>query len=51
MGERYWITGVQLGTLQVLPTSSMRRELIDEIVDKQFIGSKKDLEKLLKVKK
>jgi hypothetical protein len=51
MGERYWITGVQLGTLQVLPTSSMRRELIDEIVDKQFIGNKKDLEKLLKVKK
>lgn len=51
MGERYWITGVQLGTLQVLPTSSMRRELIDEIVDKQFIGNKKDLEKMLKVKK
>jgi hypothetical protein len=51
MGERYWITGVQLGTLQVLPTSSMRRELIDEIVDKQFIGSKKDLEKMLKARK
>jgi hypothetical protein len=51
MGERYWITGVQLGTLQVLPTSSMRRELINEIVDKQFIGDEKDLKKMLKVKK
>ena len=51
MGERYFITGTQLGLLQVLPTPGMRKELIDEIIDKQFIGSKKDLEKMLKARK
>jgi hypothetical protein len=50
MSERYWITGVQLGILQVL-SNEKGKELIDEIVDNQFIGNKKDLEKMLKVKK
>jgi hypothetical protein len=35
MSERYWITGVQLGMLRELDNI----ELIEEIIDKQFIGN------------
>lgn len=38
MSERYWITGVQLGLLQEIPKEE-RSKLVEEIVDKQFIGS------------
>jgi len=38
MSERYWITGVQLGLLQVIPEEKNRKELVDEIIDKQFMG-------------
>ena len=39
MGERYWITGVQLGILAVSCKTDMEAEkLIIEIADKNFIG-------------
>ena len=39
MGERYWITGIQLGLLQECDNKPYRKELIEEIIDKQFIGN------------
>jgi len=50
MSERYWITGVQLGCLEALDNEETRKKLVDEIIDKQFIGDKEDLQKLLKDK-
>ena len=50
MSERYWITGVQLGMLLAFQKTRMpnrANELIEEIIDKQFIGDKEDLDKLL----
>lgn len=41
MSERYWITGVQLGMLKVQSeygSVDACHKLIDEIIDKQFIG-------------
>lgn len=43
--ERYWITGAQLGTLIGLIRAKKlieAKELIDEILDKQFIGRMKE---------
>lgn len=37
MGERYYITGVQLGMLQALEDESKRKKLVDEITGEQFI--------------
>ena len=51
MSERYWITGVQLGCLVALQHTKSRKDMVDLIVDNQFIGDKKDLQKMLKVKK
>ena len=51
MSERYWITGVQLGWLIAVPDSKRRKDFVDDIIEKQFIGTKEDLEKLLKVNK
>ncbi|MEO5351429.1 MAG: hypothetical protein H7836_17570 [Magnetococcus sp. YQC-3] len=51
MGERFWITGVQLGLLQGLQLTKQREALVKEIVKNQFIGDKEDLVKLLKAKK
>ena len=39
MGERYLVTGVQLGMLTVSSKESDRKKLIDEIIDKQFVGN------------
>ena len=42
MSERYYITGVQLGMLKTFSQTHMPKkanELIDEIIDKQFIGN------------
>jgi len=39
MGERYWISGVQLGLLQSFSAEAKRQKLINEILDKQFIGN------------
>jgi hypothetical protein len=41
MSERYWITGVQLGLLQVYKEEKHRKMLVEEIIDKQFIGNYK----------
>ena len=50
MGERYWISGVQLGVLVALTEKADRQTIIDEIVDKQFLGDTKDLKKIRRVK-
>ena len=38
MGERYLITGAQLGSLQAINNELERKRIIDEIIDTQFIG-------------
>ena len=48
MSERYWITGVQLGIIKALTQKGQLdwdcqesiHKLIDEIIDKQFMGDK-----------
>jgi hypothetical protein len=45
MGGRYWISGVQLGMLVAGKTEADRKELVDMIIDLQYIGKKKDLKK------
>jgi len=47
MGERYWITGVQLGML-IASVDADRIRLVEEITDKQFIGNAETLKELLK---
>jgi hypothetical protein len=39
MGERYLISGVQLGSLFALDKRESRQKLIDEIIEKQFIAT------------
>lgn len=39
MSERYLVTGAQLALLQELESKIERKQLIDEIVDKQFVGN------------
>ena len=44
MSERYWITGVQLGMLRTVKTSlATRVDIVEEIIDKQFLGTKDSL--------
>lgn len=38
MGERYLISGIQLGLLKTLEGSE-KKHMIDNILDKQFIGN------------
>lgn len=46
MSERYVITGVQLGMLHVVVRKDAREAIINDIIDKQFIGnSDKKVEK------
>ena len=56
MGNRYWITGAQIGLLTGLlecdnwdddMTQKEIKQLISTIQDEQFIGSKKDFEDML----
>lgn len=42
MGERYLVTGVQLGLLIANPDELARKILVDEIIDKQFVGNDND---------
>jgi len=37
MSERYWVTGVQLGLLQVIPEEKARRKLVNKIINEQFV--------------
>ena len=46
MGERYWITGVQLGMLQELKDYDAKVALVERIVDGQFLGHVRDLKRL-----
>jgi hypothetical protein len=39
ISERYVISGTQLGMLIALSDKSERKKLVDEIIDKQFIGN------------
>ena len=57
MGERYWISGAQIGMITAFLEPSeislpyRLRELhkiLDEIQEKQFIGNRKTLEKMMK---
>jgi hypothetical protein len=50
MSERYWVTGVQLGCLSSGKIKANQR-ILCAIIKTQFIGTKEDLEKLLKAKK
>ena len=44
MSERYWITGVQLGMLRTVKTPlATRVDIVEEIIDKQFLGTKDKL--------
>lgn len=48
MGGRYWITGVQLGLLKADIPWSSKMEIIDKVIDEQFIGKRKDLEEMMR---
>ena len=39
MGERYFVTGVQLGMLIAMEIYKDRENLVEEIIDHQFIGN------------
>ena len=41
MGDRYLISGVQLGSLLVLEQEG-RQKIIDEIIEKQYVGDTKN---------
>lgn len=48
MSERYWVTGVQLGILKAFSKGAVFEKavgkLVDEIIDKQFIGNFRTIE-------
>jgi len=50
MSERYWVSGVQLGILLTADslTLKQRNQMIQEIIENQFIGNKEELKELLK---
>jgi hypothetical protein len=39
MGERYLVTGTQLGILLETQDKQRRNDIVDEIIDKQFIAT------------
>lgn len=39
MSERYLVTGAQLGILIASSEQEKRQEIVDEIIDKQFVGN------------
>lgn len=39
MSERYLVTGAQLALLQETKSKIERKQMVDEIVDKQFVGN------------
>ena len=52
MSERYWITGVQLGVLQITVNEKEKKKIVNGIIKKQFIGSyptEKDKKEFLKL--
>ena len=48
MSERYWITGVQLALMLTpeLMTKNSRDKMMQEIINKQFLGNSTDVDKL-----
>ena len=50
MGDRYYITGVQLGMLLAFSQTHMPKktdELIEDIIEKQYLGTAEELNQLL----
>ena len=43
MSERYLVTGIQLGLLIATKSKQARKEIVDVIVDRQFIGNSDDI--------
>ena len=39
MGERYWITGAQLGMLTVISKVTDREKISNKVIEDQFIGN------------
>ena len=46
MGNRYWITGVQLGMLVGIDTPKGRREIAEKIMDEQYLCEAEEFKKL-----
>lgn len=46
MGNRYYITGVQLGLLVGIDNLNDRQEIAEEIEDKQYLCEAEDIEKI-----
>ena len=44
MSERYFITGVQLGMLMSLQNEKDKMEILQEIMDNQYIGDKEEFD-------
>ena len=49
MDGRYWITGVQLGMIKALAGSDTVQKIITQIEDTQFITSKTNFRKIMKI--
>ena len=47
MGDRYYITGVQLGLLVAHENELIRQQIVENIINKQFICNKAGFEELL----
>lgn len=51
MGNRYYITGTQLGMLMGDPSAARRTILLQDIIDKQHLGTRNDLKEYFKITK
>ncbi len=48
MSERYYITGAQLGYLKSKTKKKLKNEIIEEVIDKQFINNYQTVRELEK---
>ena len=51
MGDRYWITGVQLGMLIALAENIEVQKLLGQIAEEQYLCEESELNKSMEVKK
>jgi hypothetical protein len=47
IGNRYFITGVQIGMLIAMKDENDRTRILNKIIETQCIGKSKDLDRLL----
>jgi hypothetical protein len=47
MGSRYFITGVQIGILLTELEEKSKKDLLNEILERQYIGEKEQFDKLI----